>query len=113
MPRKEIKHVMDYATVVAVADVIKAHCKRTETGSAVYDEGWNDERVAKETGVTIANATSLRFKLIGTFNKPAQGFLFDQRLAAVEEVLRIAVQDISRLREWAAKRPVHPYKESA
>jgi len=61
------KSVMDYTAIVEAGALIKAHCGKDAAGYAVWEDGWNEERVQQELKgrASVANLVGLRRKLIG------------------------------------------------
>lgn len=88
------RSMMDYATVIAVGEKVKAHCTANDSG-AVYESGWSDARIAEEVGgATIHNVLGIRERLFGRLHKTKPASI-EERLTALEV--------------WAGQRPKCPF----
>ena len=77
-----------------VGDILRQHC-RNVSGFAIYEEGWNDEKVITEMAkshpgirLTLNNIMGLRKTLLGPLpEKKAKATIvsLDERLTALEE----------------------------
>lgn len=100
------KSVMDYGAIVDAGALIRAHCRKDDSGFAVYEDGWSDERVHKELGTaTISNIVGLRRRLIGNTRRistapdAAQARrieLLEGRVAELENSVLSAMQWLQR-----------------
>lgn len=61
---------MNHVEAVRVGNQLLAVCHRHYDGTAQYDEGWDDTRVAETCGVTKWNVAYLRQKMVGRMPKP-------------------------------------------
>jgi hypothetical protein len=83
------------------------HCKAIGDGIAMYEEGWNDERVAKETKVSFWSVKYIRQEAIGKLqptpngldtqaNDPRVGALID-RMTHLEQVVTSLIDALGGL----------------
>jgi len=54
-----------HAEVDKILALLRDHCKRDADGFAVYAEGWDDEKVAREAGVQPSNVKGRRAAIYG------------------------------------------------
>lgn len=77
-----------------VSVTLHKHCKSVD-GYAVYDEGWNDARIAKELDVTVPNVGYVRRNVFGNFKQLprlavrsyASKATLEQRIADLEDTV--------------------------
>jgi uncharacterized coiled-coil protein SlyX len=130
---------LNMARIVALSDQLRLVCRKVDD-TAVYEEGWDDARVARECGVTVHNVYGVRTATIGSLRKSKtvaaeaklaqiEAKLASQdrfleslvgqqaRLAQIEAKLAILENHVdllhdrtSALEDWAMARPVHPFK---
>ncbi len=89
MATQRIKHT----DVVKIGDVLRAHCIG-EAGRAIYEDNWNDARVAEVAGVGVHSVAYMRQAMMGRLTAP-RAITLEARIAALEA--------------WAAARPVEPF----
>ena len=123
---------------VKLSDLLRKHCT-TVNGFAVYEEGWNDQRIVKELEaqfkINETNVGNLRRVMIGVFppsektGGKASNVELIRRLEAAEKELNAlagyydkmekAYNDVlvlvKRMADWSSKRPRDPfvYRRSA
>lgn len=83
------------ADVIALADFLRKVAK-SENGVCIYDDGYNDQKVAHELSCTVNNVAGMRRAILGDLPKVVGGNDIIRRLEALEA--------------WAAARPVQPFK---
>jgi hypothetical protein len=86
------KRVMTQLETVRMSQILLAHCFPVEVAEGAeplcrYEDGWDDERVARETaeGLTINHSGLLRRNLLGNFVEKAD--TADKRIAFLEKKL--------------------------
>lgn len=65
------KNVMHRLELVKVADALRARCSISEDGFALYADGYSDQKIADELGVTVFNVSGLRKDMFGPI-RPAR-----------------------------------------
>lgn len=95
---KSTKNVMNYRTIFAVGNLIKDHCRVVDQQGVQYEDGWDDERIAKESGATVLNVKGLREKILGKLYKAPTRDSLEARITALEA--------------WAGLRPESPFERS-
>ena len=104
------------AEVVRVADVLRRHCAaQTDNGRtfAVYDEEWDDERVARESNIAgchLNHVAGIRRTLIGELrptkfvspNVDAQIERLSERLQVYNDGLVALTSRVRKLERWIA-----------
>lgn len=91
------KNVLKQLDMIALADALREVCKKTPEGSALYADGWSDQRIVEESKgrLTLHNVIGMRTQLVGPLPRPISDASLAGRIARVEA--------------WAAKRPVDPF----
>lgn len=97
MAAKKISR-LDHREIVSLSKSLEKHCSKGNDGFAVYSEGYDDERIAKENSVTTGNVAYLRNAIIGRLRAPKG-----------QDTTNIEAR-IAALEAWAAGRPVDPFK---
>lgn len=97
---------LTYAETFIVGDAVRKYCK-LEGKYAVYEEGWDDDRVVAELGGTFTtnNVAGIRRQLIGPIKMGRginNGDLKTSRLIALEHRLEA-------LELWASDQPKVPF----
>lgn len=87
MPKGQITSFKDE---LKVAKLMELHCKRVGN-YAVYQDGWSDESIAKETGVTLTAIKRIRKELIGSLQASTTLIQLNaKRRLAVEVIAQVA-----------------------
>jgi hypothetical protein len=92
MVKKPSKSSLTTMRTVELADFLRQHCKAVGS-EAIYEDGWNDKRVAEEMGVQSWTVRNLRTSLLGTLRRGA-GVTGDEAFLADLE------RRVSELEEW-------------
>lgn len=73
------KVVMTRSDLFKASGILSAHCSSVG-GFAVYEEGWSDERVAKETGdhLNVYHIRKLRLEAIGEIRSVTRAGTYEQ-----------------------------------
>lgn len=103
------KTVLSRSALFLVGDCLRLHCVRADkAGIAVYEEGWDDERIVTEFRdrfpITLANVRGLREDLVGHLRRGGDQGGDAPRFKELERRL-------AELERWAAARPVQPFAE--
>lgn len=86
------RRVATHAEIDKILALLRDHCKRDADGFAVYAEGWDDDRVAREAGVTANHVKNRRTAIYGNLiTSPAAALK-----AAESEVLSLR-REVQRL----------------
>lgn len=94
------KSALKQLETIELADRLRTVCHKTEDGMASYEFGWDDQKLAKSMGVTIANVQGMRIRLVGRLKEESSAITntnMNKRLEALEA--------------WAAARPTAPFKK--
>lgn len=80
------KRVMNQVETVKMADIMKQHIRVVGDGMCDYEEGWDDERVAKETSPDLGSnhSSNLRLNLFGKLAQQVASAPQDARIVALE-----------------------------
>lgn len=97
-PRK-----MTHFQAVLLGEELKKHCK-TVDGMAVYDEGYDDRKVAAlvDANMSHLSVAGLRRAMFGDLKMGRPG----------EPNIKELLKRIEALEAWAATRPVQPFKRN-
>lgn len=83
------KNTIDAKQRFAVTLVLSAHCKAGNDGYAVYEDGWNDERVAKEAGLdpekNVKSVANMRVEAIGKLRIVTRDDKVEERIRDLEQ----------------------------
>lgn len=105
---------MTQAEMVNLADSLRAHCAvdPNRKGFCLYEEGWDDERVAKEAGerFTLHHVRHLRQALLGHVVRGAMTASSSEIISELRDSLRRQAAIVDALVTWASKRPVQPFR---
>ena len=108
--RDRMKNTMNQNETVELGIIIKQHCHNID-GYAVYDQGWDDDKIVAEANKTIngrrdgfvfvrSNVDGLRRSTIGNFPPVRQANpVMKNRMTDLEH-------RVNRLEMWARLRPV-------
>lgn len=100
---KQKHSIMKPRQIAKALALLDEHCRKSGTKYCVYDEGWSDERIAKEIGASLTSIANLRKREIGVIrtnfdvgHESRAMAMVDDRIAALErriELLEAAVTE--------------------
>ena len=71
-----------------IGQIISEHCITNEQGVAVYEKGWDDERVAKESGIGV------KVQTVKYMRHAIKGPLFHSKKGAKGETVAVRLDRI-------------------
>ena len=74
------------AKLVAIADTLRLHCRSVD-GRSIYEDGWNDNRIAEEIDATPWMVRNTRVSLMGLLLREEASGSSDAALAHIQERL--------------------------
>jgi hypothetical protein len=110
---------MSHKQVVELVEKLKTVCSKSEDGTAVYIDGYDDKRVHDEFSMegkkySFSSIQATRFDFFGPvrkFSTKNENQLNKINLQ-LKQLIYVAEQlkmEIEELKKWASNRPVKPY----
>jgi hypothetical protein len=91
-PRKH--NTLDMKERVRILDFMREGagiCREIAPGTAQYDSGWSDVRVAQSLGVTVHNVSSVRLQWFGKLRQRVEASVEERLTKLEEQVARLSI----------------------
>ena len=101
MTERKPRSMLKQSQVIELYGLLKQRCSAVD-GFAVYEGGWDDARLAKEFGCTVANVANLRVSMIGRF-RPRVDVSAAGRIDALEQAVAALQVEAEGLKGMSAQ----------